>query len=65
MRDTLREIWVTPNAPVESKTSAATICPQITKEKTVATPNFGIELRTPQGSMLQKPHRTRPIVEEN
>ena len=43
-REALREIWVTPKAPVESRMSAATIWPAITKEKTAAAPNLGIAI---------------------
>ena len=41
-RDMLKEMCGTPNAPVESRMSAAIICPAITKEKTAAAPNLGI-----------------------
>ncbi len=44
-RDRLKEMCGTPNAPVESRMSAATICPAITKEKTEAAPNFGIAIK--------------------
>jgi len=43
-RDGLREIWVTPKAPVESRMSAAAICPAITSENTAATPSLGMAI---------------------
>ena len=44
-RDTLRGIRRPPKAPVESRISAASICPAMSKEKTTAAPNFGIAIK--------------------
>ena len=45
IRDEVREIWVTPNAPVESRMSAPNIyCRQSPKEKTAAAPSLGMAI---------------------